>query len=577
MGTIVKRNQPCLNPKCGSSDARQIYEKGDSTCFSCNTRFPASAEHKMANTIDPEDNDDFVAVEGTVEETSDNQEEKQGLPAADYSAKLAEIREYPVRGFMERNIKKIVCEEYGVRVSYGADGLIDQHYYPYHNDDGGGYKVRTVVGKKFSYIGKAGGLFGRNLFSPGKRVIITEGEIDTLTLAQAYYDKYQKFYPVISMPSASGTAQLLANRDWLRSFDEVVLCFDNDEAGKAATEKAIKIIGFDKVKVVNLGNYKDPSEMFLAVGGQELLTKIYDAESVRPAGIIGKVALKAQMHALAEAISVAYPACLSGIQSKLKGMRLAEIALYISGTGSGKSTILRENILHLLATTKDSIGVISLEETPGETARNMSMMALNKNRANGSIPTSELDIGFDSVFGDDRVIVLDHQGSIKDASIVDQLEYMALMGCKYLFIDHITILVSEGAEGLTGNEAIDKIMNDLLRIAKKHNVHIGLVSHLRKTITGGISFEEGRLPSVDDIRGSGSIKQISMDIIAFARNMNHADERVRNHILMAVLKCRETGLTGPVPGAYFNPETGRLLGPEHIPPQPDSDDEFHKI
>lgn len=135
---------------------------------------------------------------------------------------------------------------------------------------------------------------------------------------------------------------------------------------------------------------------------------------------------------------------------------------------------------------------------------------------------------------------------------------MCLIGCKYLFIDHITILVSEGADGLTGNEAIDKIMNDLLRLVKRHNVYICLISHLRKVQTGGKSFEEGRIPSLDDIRGSGSIKQVSFDVIAFARDMNNAEEHVRNTICMAVLKSRTMALTGPVVGAVYNNVTGRL-------------------
>jgi len=135
---------------------------------------------------------------------------------------------------------------------------------------------------------------------------------------------------------------------------------------------------------------------------------------------------------------------------------------------------------------------------------------------------------------------------------------MCLSGAKYVFVDHITILASEGAEGLTGNEAIDKIMNDLLRLAKKYNVWIGLISHLRKTDNKGRSFEEGKLPSMDDIRGSGSIKQISMDIIAFARDSGSSDEVERNTIKTKVLKCRYTGLTGPSGTLLYNFPTGRL-------------------
>jgi twinkle protein len=101
-------------------------------------------------------------------------------------------------------------------------------------------------------------------------------------------------------------------------------------------------------------------------------------------------------------------------------------------------------------------------------------------------------------------------------------------------------------------------MNDLLRLVKKHNVWIGLISHLRKTDNKGKSFEEGKLPSMDDIRGSGSIKQISMDIIAFARDVSTENEEERNTIQTKVLKCRYTGLTGPSGSLYYDYNTGRL-------------------
>ena len=100
-------------------------------------------------------------------------------------------------------------------------------------------------------------------------------------------------------------------------------------------------------------------------------------------------------------------------------------------------------------------------------------------------------------------------------------------------------------------------MNSLLKLVKRHNIWIGLVSHLRKTMTGK-GFEEGKLPTLDSIRGSGSTKQISMDVIAFARDMSSAEEERRNTVKMSVLKCRYTGLTGPVPGAVYNFKTGRL-------------------
>ena len=256
--------------------------------------------------------------------------------------------------------------------------------------------------------------------------------------------------------------------------------------------------------------------------------------------------------------SIPYPECLPGLNDKLKGMRHGEITLFTSGTGSGKSTVIKEIVWHLLRTTKeDRIGLISLEESVGDTAEKFIGMTINKRIGDDNlIPEAELRTGFDLIFKDERLVLLDHQGSVEDSSLIDKIEYMALMGCKYLFLDHITIAVSEGSEGLSGNEAVDKVMSDLLKVVKKHNIWLGIVSHLRKS--GGKAFEEGNMASIDDIKGSGSIKQISFDIIAFSRNLIADNVEDRNKIRFTVLKSRFTGLTGPAGQANYNTSTGRL-------------------
>lgn len=535
--------RPCLNSACGSSDARVLYEDGHSFCFSCREWFPPGT-------------DEEVAVENANSRASSPRDIKVYK-----SSLLEEIPTFQTRGFKERRITKPVAEFFGVKVSYNSDGVIDAHYYPY---DAGSYKVRRLP-KDFSWLGpKTHKMFGQDKFnSGGKRLIITEGEIDAMSVAQSSMDRYGKVYPVVALPSASATKVLLENRDWIRSFGEVIICFDEDEAGRKATQEAVRVVGLDKVKITKLP-HKDANEVLVREGGQTLMSCIFDAAKYIPAGIITKEAIWESLVKFNEVQSVPYPPCLEGMNSKLKGMRHGEITLFISGTGSGKSTILREVMLHVLGTTDEKIGVVSLEESPAETARKLAGMVLKKNPAAEEIPLEELKVGFDKVFGDDRIVLLDHQGSIDDNSIVDQLEYMCLVGCKYLFIDHITILVSEGVADLTGNEAQDKVMNDLLRLVKRHPVWIGLVSHLRKTQSGK-SFEEGRLPSIDDIRGSGSIKQISFDIVSFARNMTSTNERERNTIKMRILKSRHTGLTGNVAGAFYDYDTGRLTATELLP------------
>jgi len=532
MGQIVVRNQPCES--CGSSNAKQIYAEGSAYCFSCCKAYPAPKETGMSYNKKEEFEEEFSSLDS-----------------------LGEVKDYPIRGFKERNISKQITEHYDVRVSYDFEGSISAHYYPYHVDGIiAGYKVRELP-KTFRSVGKVkGGLFGQHLYNGGKRLVITEGELDAMAVQSAWYAKYKTFYPVVSVRSASTMKDLIDSRDWIRKFDEVIIWFDNDEAGQKATKEAARIIGYDKIKIAK-GTEKDASDLWIK-DPDKVLKAVYDAITYTPAGILGKSELWDQLAVYNEMESVPYPKSMAGLNEKLKGMRAGEITLWTSGTGSGKSTLLREIALDLLTTTKDKIGIVSLEESPAETARKMAGMALNRNPANEEIPLEDLKTGFDTVFGEDRVLVLDHQGSISDGSIMDFLEFMCLSGVKYIFLDHITILASEGTDGLTGNEAIDKIMNDLLRLVKKYNVWLGLISHLRKTDNKGKSFEEGKLPSMDDIRGSGSIKQISMDIIAFARNVGAENEEERNTIRTKVLKCRYTGLTGPSGSLYYEFTTGRL-------------------
>ena len=469
-----------------------------------------------------------------------------------------DIESFDIRGFQERNILKTTAEHFNVRVEYDSNRNIIRHYYPYTcKGRSVGWKVRTLP-KSFRFTGSNAGveLFGQSVGIKGKQLVITEGELDAMAVAQAYHDHYGKYYTVVSLPSATGIRSLIDNLDWVRSFDEVVLLLDQDEPGQKATAEAAKAIGVGKVKIGKLTE-KDPSDEYLKHGKAAIMQAIWSAQPYSPAGIISGAEVWDEYIKRQNTVSVPYPPCMAGINDKVKGMRQGEIVLFTSGTGSGKSTLIKEIILDLLDKTDDKIGLVSLEESPGDTAEKLIQMKLQKNLSIQEVPLDEQRTAFDSVFSDGRLVLLDHQGSISDGGLMDKIHSLAAMGCKYIILDHLTIAVSEGAEGLTGNEAIDKTMSDLLKITKQYDIWMGVISHLRKAM-GGTSFEEGKIASLDDMKGSGSIKQIAFDVIAFARNLTAETEDERNIVEMSVLKSRYTGLTGPAGRARYDFDTCRL-------------------
>ena len=93
--------------------------------------------------------------------------------------------------------------------------------------------------------------------------------------------------------------------------------------------------------------------------------------------------------------------------------------------------------------------------------------------------------------------------------------------------------------------------------SKEFDIIIFLVVHLRKVL-GGKSFELGAIPTLDDLRGSGTIKQLSWDVIGLSRNQQHGDPVCANTTLVSVLKCRFTGRTGPSDYLYYSQDTGRM-------------------
>ena len=516
---------------CGSSDANAVYSDGSTYCFSCKKTKPSGTEDTEV---------EFNVVQSHLT--------------------LDEIANLPVDGF--RNISKKVLYNAGVKVEYDENRNIISHFYPITvNKKVKAYKKRIVATKDFRSIGKADvpELFNQCNSGKRKNLVITEGEIDCLSILEML-TKAKAQFDVVSIVNGAQSARrnIASNLEFVNKYEKVFLAFDNDEHGIESAIDVAHVIKPGKAHIVN-NIHKDANEALCKEQSETYLADIWSAKAYKPDNFVSGEKIWQAFKERSEVKSIAYPDCLKGLNDKLFGMRLGEITLFTSGTGSGKSTVVKETILNLLDKTEDKIGLISLEESIGDTATKLIGMSINKNiRMPGDVTDEEARIGYDNVFKDERLILLDHQGSVADSSLLNRIEYLAALGCNYLILDHITIAVSEGVDGATGNEAVDKVMSSLLKIVKRYNIHLTLISHLRKSSGEGKSFEEGVMPNLDSIKGSGSIKQISFDIVGFARNMMAAEKSDRNIVKFAVLKSRFSGDTGMCGQANYNVDTGRL-------------------
>ena len=129
---------------------------------------------------------------------------------------------------------------------------------------------------------KSLGVFGLNFAknSGEKSLILVEGYMDAITLHQA------GFTNVIACLGTAFTgemAHLLA-----RYAEEIILCYDSDEAGQKATARALGVlnsIGM-KVRVVHLSGGKDPDEILRKYGPERVRSLIDGAANDIEYGIL---------------------------------------------------------------------------------------------------------------------------------------------------------------------------------------------------------------------------------------------------------------------------------------------------
>tara|TARA_Y100001938_G_scaffold4370_1_gene5464 strand:- start:416 stop:2053 length:1638 start_codon:yes stop_codon:yes gene_type:complete len=530
---FVKYHLPC--PLCSSSDAVSVNKDGSAYCFSCQEYIK---EYNMETT--------------EIQSTNSKNE----YEVSDYlkQSNYAEI--------IDRNIREQTCKRYGVTVKMDSVGNITNHYYPYHDKQGAkiATKTRYTKLKEFSLQGntKLSGLFGEHLFNKNKYIIITEGELDCLSAYQMFKtDRYET--PVVSIKNGitSAVKDIKGSLDWLEQFDNVIINFDNDEQGREGALKVAELFSPGKCKILHLPNeYKDASDCLSKNKIQVYTKAFWDAKLYAPDGIINANILFDEITKPTLKSFVQYP--FEGINKLTYGIRPAELITFTAGSGLGKTQVMREIVHHMIKSTKDNIGLLMLEETPVITSKGLMSVEANQRLHLPDVHVSkeEMKTYFDATVGTGRVFMFDHFGSNSIDNIVSRVRYLAKgLDCKYIIIDHVSIIVSDQSHG-DERRALDEIMTRLRTLVQETGVSMIVVSHLRRP--DGKGHEEGAATSLSQLRGSASIGQLSDMVIGLERDAQNDDPEIRNTTRVRVLKNRFAGLTGPCCNLQYDVDTGRL-------------------
>lgn len=568
---VVLHKGPC--DKCGSSDNLVTYADGHFHCFS-----QGCGNHGRHNAGASLEEDQAVPGGPGGAGVSLHHQDPRHAKA---SPGLLNPSDFPgcFGDLAKRRLKSATLRKYGYFVGRYAGQSV--HVAPYYDQDGelANQKLRfpdksfnTLKAEDALDLGKCR-LFGQQVYGDkyDRMVVITEGELDALSVAQACDFKF----PAVSINGGAAAAAkcLKANYLWLDRFSQIVLWFDDDEPGRLAQEECAKLFKVGKVRTARAPGYKDASDLLQDDKPGDVEAAVYAATLWRPKGIVN-ARERSSLILSPDTVQAGwkYPPCMPLLQEMTGGIFRGAVDFHVAGTGIGKSASLAE-IKANLVKQGVKVGDMSFEDTARDSMLRLMSIWANKRLHLIPVPDpgdtaarAEYDEMMrryhEEAFGSGLVEMFDHETAEwgMDA-ILGYIRYMAkALGCESIWGDPLSFLIAGYSDTNNIVALIDKAIMELAKLAKELDVHIGFAHHLRRTM--GVPHEEGAPTSLNEVRSSGNIPNFASNLIGWERNTQAEGEAWRV-TRSRLLKCRRVGRTGIADVLYYG-EDGRLV-PSPIP------------
>lgn len=514
---------PC--PSCGSKDNLAMYSDGHGHCFGCGN---------------------YVHGDGSSVTTKETPKE---LIRGEFKA------------LAKRNLSVETCRKYGYQIGEYKSKTVQ--IAPYFRDGVMAAQKIRFPNKDFKTLGefKNIGFFGQHLFSGGKKIVICEGEIDTLTVSQIGSNKW----PTIGVPAgAQSAAKVVANNlNYFKNFEEVVLMFDMDEPGQKAALECARVFPSGKVSIASL-SMKDPNELLLAGKGAEIVNAIWNAAPYKPDGVVTLSDVKEKV---LEKVERGLPWFLPTLDDHTYGRRYGEVYALGAGTGVGKTDLLTQQIEHDTVKLNEKVGLFFLEQQPTETLKRIAGKHAGKkfHVPDDSWTDEQLSEAVASL-DNGNLFFYDHFGVADWDRIEDTIRYLFhANGVRLFYLDHLTALATGGDSN--EREELERIMAAIGSIVKELDIIIHLVSHL--ATPEGKPHEEGGRVAIRHFKGSRAIGFWCHFMFGMERDQQAEDLNVRRTTTFRILKDRLTGQSvGECIYLGYEIDTGRLF--ETVkPPKPE--------
>lgn len=453
--------------------------------------------------------------------------------ASSYGEPTQEIYDY----FARRKISRATVDTFRIRSNDRGEIV-----FPFYRDD---VLVYVKYRKPEKYVKGCGYpkemqekntkpvLFGLSLTSYSEPLIITEGQIDCMSLYEAGVRN------VVSVPCGANNEEWVDN-DWaeLEKYPSFILFGDGDVPGRTATASWAHRLGEGKCSIVQ--DYperpdnpdvrcKDANEILYFYGAARLKEMIADATEVTMEGLVALSTVPMFNPTKEKLIR----SSLYTINYELGGYSPGDLVCWTGRTGAGKSTVVSQEVL-MSVKEGEKVAWYTAELSPAKLKRSLYLQAAGSDyiglqyepRRDRELPflSSAVVARIDEWLDDKIMLCTDNVSTMMyDSSyLVELLKYArSRKGCTVAVVDNIMTAVM-GADDEHYFRAQEKFTLELKKLATSLGMVVHLVSHPRKSKDN---------ITTDDVSGSASITRLADTVLT----VGHGEVKV--------LKNRNDGVT----------------------------------
>ena len=389
-------------------------------------------------------------------------------------------------------------------------------------------------------------LFNMDKIDVTKPLLITEGEFDCLSAIES------GFKNAVSIPSGVNSTNqwITTNWTWLEQFEEVIIWFDNDEAGIKGAREVFNRLPNASVKIVRCEIANDINELLHKYGKLAILKQIEKATTPTLEGVATLDMIEDFDVHEAETLKTG----IDDIDTDLIGMVFGSLNVLSGRNGSGKSTILNQIYIAEAINQGYKTFLFSGELVGGNVKYWLLQTLANEEQfaeytAKDGHKYKKVTIqAKEKIVQDvkDRFFLYDSD-DYRIEAIIEKMTILAKRyGVRVFIIDNLMTLESSLKDKY---EAETDTVKKLKNFAKKYNAIVHLVAHPRKSMNENIS--------KDDVSGSANITNLADYVTVIERNFDKDKEYDAS---LNILKNRHTGVNVEMK-LKFNIERKRFYSP----------------